>query len=53
MTYVSVINYGRATETLWFRTYVAGSILVATIKFFKINLVIMYWILNSIYMCSY
>ena len=43
------MNYGRATEELWFRTYVAGSIPVATIKFF-INLVIMYWTLNSIYM---
>ena len=33
-TYVSIINYGRATEILWFKTYVAGSIPVATIKFF-------------------
>ena len=37
-------------------TYVMGSIPVATIKFFLINLVIMYWTLNSIYMqfeCQY
>ena len=37
------------------RTYVMSSIPVATIKFFY-NLVIMYWILNSIYMqfeCQY
>ena len=32
------------------RTYVIGSNPVATIKFFLINLVIMYWTLNSIYM---
>ena len=54
-TYVSIINYGRATEILWFRTYVAGSIPVATISFFK-NLVIMYWTLKSIYIqfeCQY
>ena len=50
MTYVSVIIYGRATEILWFRTYVPGSIPVVTRKFFFINLVIMYWTLNSIYM---
>ena len=50
MTYVSITNYGRATEILWFRTYVAGSIPVATIKFFFINLVLMYWTLNSIHM---
>ena len=49
MTYVSVITYGRATEILWFRTYVPGSIPKATIFFF-INLVIMYWTLNNIYM---
>ena len=49
MTYVSIINYGRATEILCFRTYVASSIPVVAIKFF-INLVIMYWTLNSIYM---
>ena len=24
-TYVSAINHGRATEILWFRTYVPGS----------------------------
>ena len=38
------------------RTYVIGSIPVATIKFFFNNLVIMYWTLNSIYMqfeCQY
>ena len=32
------------------RTYVIGSIPVATTKFFFINLVIMYWTLTSIYM---
>ena len=32
------------------RTYAIGSIPVATIKFFFINLVIMYWTLNSNYM---
>ena len=56
MTYVNIINYGRATEILWFRTYVAGSIPVATIKFLIINLVIMYWTLSTIYMqfeCQY
>ena len=31
------------------RTYAMGSIPVATIKFF-LNVVIMYWTLNSIYM---
>ena len=30
---VSVIIHGKATEILWFRTYVAGSIPVAT-RFF-------------------
>ena len=50
VTYVSVINHARAAEILYFRTYVAGSIPMATIKFFFINLVIMYWTLNSIYM---
>ena len=50
VTYVSGINHGRETEILRFeRTYVIDSIPVATIKFF-INLVIMYWTLNSIYM---
>ena len=34
VTYVSVIKYGRITEILWLRTYVPGSIPVATIKFF-------------------
>ena len=33
---------------MWFRTYVAGSIPMATRKFFY-NTVIMYWTLNSIY----
>ena len=50
MTYVSVIKCGRTTEILWFRKYVPGSIPMATIKFFFINLVIMYWTLDSIYM---
>ena len=49
MTYVSVIKYGRTTEILWFRTYVPGLIPGAIIKGFFINLVIMYWTLNSIY----
>ena len=35
---------------MWFRTYVPGSSPMATIKFFFINLVIMYWTFNSIYM---
>ena len=43
------MNHGRATEILWFRSYVPGSIPKATKKFF-INLVIMYWTLNTIYM---
>ena len=34
---------------LWFRTYVAGSIPMATRKFYM-NPVRMYWTLNSIYM---
>ena len=46
--YVSVIIHGKATEILWFRTYVPGSIPTVTRKFF-INLVIIYWTLNSIY----
>ena len=50
MTYVNVIKFGRTTEILWFRTYVPGSIPMVTRKFFFINLVIMYWTLNSIYM---
>ena len=50
MTYVSVIKYGRTTEILWFRKYVPGSIPMVTRKFFFINLVIMYWTLNSICM---
>ena len=50
MTYVSVTKYGRTTEILWFRTYVPGSIPMVARKVFLINLVIMYWILNSIYM---
>ena len=50
MTYVSVIKYGRTIEILWFRTYVPGSIPMVTMKFFFINLVIMYWTLNNIYM---
>ena len=49
-TYVSVIIHGRATEIFWFRTYVPGSIPMVTRKFFFINLVIIYWTLNSIYM---
>ena len=49
MTYVSVINHGRTTEILWFRTFVAGSSPMATRKFLK-SLVIVYWTLNSIYM---
>ena len=49
VTYVSEIIHGRATEILQFRTYVTGSIPVATNKFFYI-LVIMYWTLDSIYM---
>ena len=32
------------------RSYVIGSIPVATIYMFFLNLVIMYWTLNSIYM---
>ena len=32
--YVSVLIHGKATEILWFKTYVAGSIPVATRKFF-------------------
>ena len=50
MTYVSVIKHGKTTEILWFRTYVLGSIPVATIKIFLINLVIIYWTLNSVHM---
>ena len=34
ITYASVINYGRATEILWFRTYVAGLIPMTLKKFF-------------------
>ena len=33
-TYVSVIIHGRATEMVWFGTYVPGSTPMATIKFF-------------------
>ena len=40
---------GRATEILWLRTYVAGSIPDGDKKVFIYNLVIMYWTLNSIY----
>ena len=50
VTYVSVINHGRATEILWFRTYVVGSTPMATINLFFYNLVIMYRTLKSIYM---
>ena len=56
MTYVSVMIHERATEILWFRTYVPGSMPMVTRKFFFINPVIMYWSLNSIYMqfeCQY
>ena len=49
ITYVSIIKHGRTTEILWFRTYVPGSTSMVTMKFFY-NQVIMYWILNSIYM---
>ena len=35
VTYVSVIIHGRATEILWFRTYVPGSIPTAILKFFN------------------
>ena len=34
MTYVNGMNHGRETEILRLRTYVMGSIPVATIKFF-------------------
>ena len=49
-TYVSAINHGGETEILRFKTYVPGSIPVATIKFFFNILVIMCWTLSSIYM---
>ena len=49
-TYVSAINHGRATVILWFRTYVPGSNPHDDNKVLFINLVIMYWTLNSTYM---
>ena len=49
VTYVSVINHGRGTERLRFRTYVPGSNPYDDNKVFY-NMVIMYWTLNSIYM---
>ena len=56
VTYVSIINHGRETEILRFRTYVPGSNPHGGSKVFFYNLVIMYWTLNSIYMqleCQY
>ena len=56
VTYVSGINNGRETEILLFRTYVPGSNPHNDNKYFFINLVIMFWTLNSIYMqfeCQY
>ena len=58
VTYVSIINHGRETEILRFRTYVPGSNLHGVNKVFFYNLVIMYWTWNtsSIYMqfeCQY
>ena len=50
MAVTDSIKYGRTTEILWFRTYVAGSNPMARRKFFLYNLLIMYWTLNSIYM---
>ena len=40
---------GRATEILWHRTSVAGSIPDGDKKVIFYNLVTMYWTLNSIY----
>ena len=42
-------KHERATETLWLRTYVAGSNPDGDKIFFYYYLVIMYWTLNSIY----
>ena len=39
---------GRATEKLWHRTSVAGSVPDGDLKGFFYNLVVMYWTLNSI-----
>ena len=51
MTYVSGINHGRETEILQFRTNVRHRFdSRRDNKVFFNNLVIMYWILNSIYM---
>ena len=47
---VSVINHGRETEILRFRTYVPGSNPHDDNKVVFINLVTMHWTLNSIYM---
>ena len=56
VTYLSIINHGRETEILRFRTYVLGSNPHGDNKVFLYNLVKMYWTLNSIYMqfeCQY
>ena len=45
-----MINHGRETEILRFRTYVPGSNPHGDNKVFLYNLVIMYWTLNCIYM---
>ena len=42
-------KHERATEILWLRKYVAGSIPDGDKKVFFYNLVMMYWTLNSIY----
>ena len=42
-------KHERATEILWLRTYVAGSISDGDKKVFFNNLLIIYWTLNTIY----